>query len=94
MATAIPMRHRSPATYFINQEGTATGAGSLRDPFVRVHDLNGTQLEFNDDGGEGYNSFIAFTPQASGDFFIAAGGFNDGVTGTYRLSLTTARSKR
>ena len=81
---------QSGTTYFINEEGTATGAGSLRDPFVRVHGLDGTQLASNDDGGEGFNSFIAFTPQASGDFFIAAGGFSDALTGTYRLSLTTA----
>jgi Caspase domain len=44
------------------------------DSFLRLEDANGKELTFNDDGGEGRDARIVFTP---------------GETGTYRIIATT-----
>ncbi|MGJ8628914.1 MAG: pre-peptidase C-terminal domain-containing protein [Sulfitobacter sp.] len=60
---------------------------SSLDPYLRIHDANGTQLAFNDDGGPGANSALTFTATSSGTYYISAGGFST-RTGTYELTVT------
>ena len=54
--------------YQIDLEGRATGRGSLYDPLLRgIFDADGNEIHgnWNDDGGEGYNSRLLFTPDAT-----------------------------
>jgi hypothetical protein len=67
------------------------GAGddALADPFFRgVYDTNGVLIQNtdNDDGGVGTSSALQFITDASGTFYLSAGGFGD-TTGQYRLEL-------
>ena len=77
------------ATYEIYLEGSPTGNGTLRDPYLRgVYDRNGNRLAgtTDDDGGVDLNSEVTFTPQYSGNHYVAAGG-HLGSKGTYTLSV-------
>jgi len=58
------------------------------DTTLRVRDAAGTELDFNDDGGVGVNSFLSFTPPASGIFFIDVGEFEDNAAGSYSIFVT------
>ena len=76
-------------TYRIDLEGSRTGAGTLRDPYLHgVHDANGNRISgtTNDDGGAGDNSRVFFTAPASTTYYVAAGG-NGQSQGTYTLSV-------
>ena len=76
-------------TYRIDLEGTETGVGTLRDPYLRgVHDAEGNLLDgtTNDDGGTGYNSQVTFAADAPGIYYVAAGARGD-LEGTYTLSV-------
>ena len=78
--------------YQIDLEGRATGSGSLYDPRLRaIFDANGNEIPgtVNDDGGEGYNSRLLFTPDATGTHYVAAGAMAD-YQGTYMLSVEVA----
>ena len=78
--------------YQIDLEGRATGRGSLYDPRLRaIFDANGNEIPgtVNDDGGEGYNSRLLFTPDATGTHYVAAGAMAD-YQGTYMLSVEVA----
>ena len=77
-------------TYRIDLEGDRTDNGTLWDPYLRgVQDADGNLLPFstNDDGGEGRNSQLFFTPDATGTYYVAAGAWSF-ATGTYKLSVT------
>ena len=78
--------------YQIDLEGRATGRGSLYDPRLRaIFDANGNEIPgtVNDDGGEGYNSRLLFTPDATGTHYVAAGAMAN-YEGTYTLSVMEA----
>ena len=78
-------------TYRIDLEGALTGAGTLRDPYLRgVHDADGDLIAgtTDDDGGEGSNSRVKFTAAEAGTYYVAAGADNDNREGTYTLSVT------
>ena len=75
--------------YQIDLEGRATGSGSLYDPRLRaIFDANGNEIPgtVNDDGGEGYNSRLLFTPDATGAHYVAAEAMAN-YEGTYTLSV-------
>ena len=72
--------------YTIDLEGRPTGRGSLSDPYLYVFDGNGTEIERNDDGGQGFNSRLAFTPRSSGTYYLGAGSWSSS-TGTYTLTI-------
>ena len=80
--------------YRIDLEGSPTGAGSLWDPYLRgIYDANGNRISgtTDDDGGEGLNSRMTFTPSSSATYYVAAGAFDNVFghrTGTYTLSVT------
>ena len=75
--------------YRIDLEGSRTGAGTLRDPYLRgVHDANGVRLPgtTNDNGGVARNSRVEFTVDDAGAYYVAAGAYKSGQ-GAYRLSV-------
>ena len=78
--------------YRIDLEGLATGRGSLYDPWLRgIFDADGNEIlgYWDDDGGEGHNSRLLFTPDATGTYHVAAGGLGY-HEGTYTLSVSDA----
>lgn len=80
--------------YRIDQEGTATGGGSLTDPFLRgIYGSTGVLLPSttDDDAGSGTNALVTFAPTATGTYFIAAGAYRS-FTGGYKLSVTNVGS--
>jgi len=54
-----------------------------------IFDESGQAIKgtFNDDGGEGKNSRVLFTPSEGGTYFISAGAFRNDM-GSYRLSVS------
>lgn len=61
------------------------------DPYLELRDASGETIAFNDDGGEGYNSLLRHTFDDSGTYIIAARGFGDDHTGSYRLRVREQR---
>ena len=79
-------------TYVIDLEGDETSKGTLEDPFLGdIRDSVGNSLPGteNDDGGEGLNARLTFTPTAPGTYYVAAVSSVSSQTGTYTLSVTT-----
>ena len=76
-------------TYRIDLEGSPTGDGTLRDPFLRgVHDADGVLIAgtTDDDGGRSLNSRLLFTADDAGTYYVAAGAHGSRL-GTYTLSV-------
>jgi hypothetical protein len=72
--------------YFFELEGSATGAGTLFDPMLRL--LSGVSLiASNDDGGVGLNSRLSYVPLTTGTYTVEASELGDNATGTYRLNV-------
>ncbi|MEM7010283.1 MAG: S8 family serine peptidase [Verrucomicrobiota bacterium] len=60
----------------------------LSDPYLRLYDSSGAELETDDDGGSGLDSQITRTTFAyAGDYFVAAESYGS-ETGTYTLTVT------
>ena len=57
------------------------------DPYLVLYDENGNEIAYNDDGGEGYNSFLSVTLTAGESYGIYAGFYGSG-TGSYTLTVT------
>ena len=77
-------------TYQIDLEGSATGAGTLNDPYLRgVYDSDGSPTGLSDDdGGTGSNSKLEFTAPSNGDYYLETGSRSSTDAGTYRLSVS------
>ncbi|WP_417451260.1 M10 family metallopeptidase [Kordiimonas sp.] len=75
-------------TYAIQMLGASVGQGSLVDPFIKgLYSASGTSLDrADDDGAGGRNSQLVFTPDASGTYYVSAGGW-ESETGTYTMTL-------
>ena len=77
-------------TYQLDLKGSATRNGefgTLADPYLYgVHDADGVLVSgtTNDNGGWGANSRMTFMPPASGTWYVAVGGVENGI-GTYTL---------
>jgi hypothetical protein len=76
-------------SYMIDLQGQHAGAGTLEDPYLRVHDANGNLLAESDDIVLGINrdSELTFQAGTTGTYYLEAGAFADNYTGTYRLSI-------
>ena len=75
-------------TYTIDLRGSPTGDGTLNDPYLRgIKGPDGRRIAgvSDDDGGEGYNSRLSFTPTESGTHYIIAGAYSG--RGTYELEV-------
>src|SRR5215212_2984728 len=67
--------------YIIDQRGSPSNTGTLSDPFLRIRNGAGNEITSNDDGGVGFDSQLAFHANATTDYFVDAGSFNDTSTG-------------
>jgi Ca2+-binding RTX toxin-like protein len=76
------------ATYRIDLAGLNYGSGPLPDPYLRLHDASGNLLAANVAAGSNSNSEIVFTAPASGTYYVEAGAYLDGYTGSYLASVT------
>ena len=77
-------------TYRFDLEGSQTSDVELSDPYLRgIHDAGGERIAntTDDDGGEGRNSRVYFTPNEDATYYVAAGAYRD-FAGTYTLSVT------
>jgi Ca2+-binding RTX toxin-like protein len=77
-------------TYKIDLAGHASGAGTLADPYLRLHDSSGALVAQNDDVVSGSNpdSEVLYTAPSSGTYYVEAGAYLDGYAGSYRVSAT------
>ena len=79
-------------TYTISETGHTGGGGTLADPFLQLRDGFGNVVASNDDITDGSNpdSRLVFTPTTGGTYYVDAGGFADGYTGSYQVSVSTS----
>ncbi|HWA01312.1 MAG TPA: PPC domain-containing protein [Caulobacterales bacterium] len=68
------------------QAKSAAGEGPLADPVIRLLDAQGTELASDDDGGEGFNSYLEFTAPRAGNYFVEVRSFDSTATGAYDVS--------
>ena len=81
---------RAGIAYTFDLEGQPTGAGTLSDPMISIHDRQGRELARDDDGGHGLNARLTFTPRRSATYYLSAEGYGP-ATGTYRLRSRSGR---
>lgn len=58
------------------------------DTYLEVQDSNGNLVGYDDDGGDGLNSQLLFSPPETGTYTIVVRGFSGNATGSYTLSLS------
>ena len=61
----------------------------LSDSLLKLLDSSGGFVAFDDDGGDGTDSLLRFVPASDGTYYISAGGYADGDTGSYSLSMSS-----
>ena len=67
-------------------EVVALGDNPLGDPYLAILNSDGERVAANDDGGQGRNARLRFTPPQAGSYFIQASGLG-GSTGSYKVSI-------
>lgn len=77
--------------YLFDLKGAESGVGTLSDPYLRLYDASGVQLDYDDDDGAGYESSLSYTASSSGTYYISAGGYGSS-TGSYQLSASGVQS--
>ena len=70
--------------YLIDVRGA--GEHPLADPFLTVLDSEGQTVTSDDDGGDGLDARLRFTPAQPGEYFLQASGLG-GSTGQYQISI-------
>jgi hypothetical protein len=64
----------------------SSGSSPLGDPLLRLRNAAGEEVAVDDDGGEGFNSYLEFTAPSTGNYFVEANAFAEGTTGGYTLT--------
>jgi Ca2+-binding RTX toxin-like protein len=79
-------------TYTISETGHGGGGGTMGDPFLQVRDAFGNVVASNDDIVDGTNpdSRLVFSTATGGVFYVDAGGFANGYTGSYTVSVSNS----
>ncbi len=67
-------------------EVVARGDNPLGDPHLAILNSDGERVAANDDGGQGRNARLRFTPPQAGSYLIQASGLG-GSTGSYKVSI-------
>jgi serralysin len=71
-------------TYMFSVYGS--GANPLPDTFLYLADGDFNLIDFDDDGGAGFNSLLTFTATTTGEYILGVGAYPDsGLTGDYTL---------
>jgi hypothetical protein len=76
------------ATYTMDLQAAGAGLGTLSDPYLRLYNGSGQLITLDDDSGPGFDSRLVYIPSVSGTYYLSAGAYVDGGTGTYTLRLT------
>jgi hypothetical protein len=71
-------------TYQMHANGAATGG--LGDPYLYLYSASGVPITSDDDGGDGFNSLITYTPTSAGLFYLGVRGTGSS-TGAYEVSV-------
>ncbi len=79
-AKVHPVKMSAGKTYLIDLESKDF------DSYLRILDADGKQLAKDDDGGEGFNARLRFTPPKEGEYQVVATTFNSGQ-GSYVLKI-------
>lgn len=61
---------------------------SLEDPYLRLLNSAGVQVDFDDDGGPGRDSRVERSRLRPGTYYVSAGAYGDHYAGGYRLTVT------
>lgn len=72
-----------------------TNAGAetpLGDPYLRLVDSEGTELNASDDSEGSLNSLLEYTPQANGTVYLVASAYADAYQGGYTLRVDSERA--
>ena len=87
-------------TLVIDVDARSLSGGSTLDSFVRLFDATRRQVAANDDSGGSLDSYLAFTAQAAGTYYVGVSGYGNsaynpavagsgrsGSTGVYQVAL-------
>jgi hypothetical protein len=72
-------------TYSLSMRGA--GTTPLNDPLLVLYSPAGTFIEYDDDGGNGIDSFMTFTATEPGTYYLGAFSFANGDAGTGEYAL-------
>ena len=61
---------------------------TLADPYLYVYDEDGSLIKSDDDSGSGRNSYLTFTPNYSGTYYLEARAWQDNYTGDYKINVS------
>ncbi|GAM97239.1 extracellular neutral protease B [alpha proteobacterium U9-1i] len=73
-------------SYRFTLNSNTDAATPLTDPLIKIFGNDSVELAADDDGGDGFNSYLEFTAPESGNYFVEARGFGDDATGGYTLT--------
>lgn len=74
--------------YTLRESGASSNSGTLSDPYLRLFDSNRNVVAQDDDSGTGRDALIQFRPTQTGTYYLSAGSFASGGTGTYQVSVS------
>jgi hypothetical protein len=63
-----------------------SGGSALGDPLLRLYDSSGQEVAMDDDGGDGFNSYLEYLAPSTGNYFLAAAPYGEAAKGGYTLS--------
>ena len=75
-------------SYVIEMKGSATGDGTLGDPYLTMFNAASTDIANDDDGGMGFNARIEINITETNTYYIQASQFHGNDTGTYKITVT------
>lgn len=83
---------RTGQRYRIALNSNAGAETPLGDPYLRLIDSEGTELNASDDSDGSLNSLLEYTPQSNGTVYVVAGGYADAYEGGYTLRIDSERA--
>lgn len=60
----------------------------LGDPYLYLYNSGGSLITSDDDGGNGVEAALMFTPEVTGIYYLSAASFSDSDSGAYRLTAS------
>jgi Ca2+-binding RTX toxin-like protein len=76
--------------YRFELSGFDSDLGTLADPYLRLLNRSGGEIDFDDDSGPGLESNLVFTAPRTDTYYLSAEGYAGYSTGTFRLSVSDA----
>jgi hypothetical protein len=80
------IRLEAGQSYRFSLNSDTNAATPLTDPLLKIFSPSGEELAMDDDGGDGFNSYLEFTAPTSGNYFLEASAFGESSTGAYTIS--------